>query len=330
MSFAPETPNAPEGGQPNQKPRVYPVPRAGTRPARISLIVDLGTQEREPFESNFENTSEQNKTIEERGATVVEKGGKKILCVPQKPIRQVVVFADLTADVVDYGEGLGMKPYRLMLNKSFMGDITGTTFAGMYPITQDGLDLKGAFTFHSNSILSKLSKIMGVSDRMLSGKGPDNMNVDLLLNGPFMASIEIKTNESKTAKDDEGKPIVFTNIHFRGASLAPMIPGPDGDEIPYPIPDVDSETQPMSITFDSVTEDNAKFIRADVKRKIMKAQNYGGSKMQEVFVATGFDTVSGDTARSAPVQTPEAPVQAPIQQPQAPEGMDDFDDDVPF
>lgn len=75
-----------------------PEPKAGSRPARISLIVDLGIQERPDFEDS--------KTKETR---------------PQSPCQQLAIFADLPNDVVDYGGNIGKQPYRLCLNKTFAG-----------------------------------------------------------------------------------------------------------------------------------------------------------------------------------------------------------------
>ena len=72
--------------------------KAVVQAARISLIVDIGTQERPDFEEK-------------------DKQGNVIEVKPQKPAQQVVVFADLVDQVVDYGGDIGEKQYRLMLNK---------------------------------------------------------------------------------------------------------------------------------------------------------------------------------------------------------------------
>ena len=71
--------------------------KAGSRKARISLIVDLESKNREDFEEK--------KTGEKR---------------PQKPCQQIAVFADLVADTVDYEREIGKQHYRLLLNKSLL------------------------------------------------------------------------------------------------------------------------------------------------------------------------------------------------------------------
>ena len=102
-SFKPKNANAPSTGG-DGLPRNFPTPKAGSRRARVSLIVDLGTQEREPFNAG--------------------KPDEK----PQKPCQQVAVFADLVADTVDYGGDIGKAHYRLMLNGSFGGVLKGINF----------------------------------------------------------------------------------------------------------------------------------------------------------------------------------------------------------
>src|SRR5437763_16906908 len=99
MAFKPKSTG---NGNRNFEPRNFPVPKGGARRARVSLIVDLGTQERDP--------------VWELDGKLVKEGTDGAVEKAQKPAHQVAVFADLVNDVVDYGGDIGEAQYRLMLN----------------------------------------------------------------------------------------------------------------------------------------------------------------------------------------------------------------------
>ena len=115
------------------EPRNYPVPKGGSRRARISLIVDLGTQIRE---DSYKTEDGKMCNSDTAGA----------IATPQKPAKQVVVFADLVSDIVDYGGGdIGKQQYRLMLNGSFSGVVKGVNHAVNTPTRDNkGNIVKGA------------------------------------------------------------------------------------------------------------------------------------------------------------------------------------------
>lgn len=275
--------------------------KAGSRPGRVSLIVDLGVQEREDFEEEYkEGDTKHAKGLKERGAVLVEAEGKTFIRIPQKPQPQIAVFVDLTSDIVDYGGDIGKQPYRLMLNKSFMGDLSGIGFAGCYSFDKNGQVLKDkGFTFHSNSPLTKLAKATK-QHQIVTGSGPDNMDVSQLLDQPLMVTVD----KSETT---DGK--VYLN--YKGCSEVPMIPSdpsdPDSAEVMMQVKPLTSP--PVVVTFDNITVDTKKWLRGDVIKKIKTATNYQGSRMQAVL-----DT----KAEEAPVATPAT----------APEVFDPFDDDT--
>jgi len=261
--------------------------RGGSRPARISLIVDLGVQEREDFQEDFSGTTKQKKEIEEGIAYVEEVEGKDIFFREQKPNAQIAVFCDLTNDVVDYGEDLGKQPYRLLVNSSFMGDIKGIAFSGCPSFDAKGNILKDkGFTFHSNSQLTKLA-LYTKQTQIVSGFGDDNMDVTQMLGKPFMATVK------KDQRDDK------VYINYKGGAEVPMVPSNpldvDSDEIELNVKAMSCEAK--AITFDNVTKDDLKWLRGDVIKKIKKAINYEGSKMQEVL--------EGDNQEKANEQEPE-------------------------
>jgi hypothetical protein len=116
-----------------------------------------------------------------------------------------------------------------------------------------------------------------------------------------------------------------TYVNYKGCAEVPMIPDDDGNEAPMKVKPLLTEAR--VITFDSVTEDDAKFLRGDLVKKIKQALNYQGSKMQAVI------------ENKAPTSAPEAsnaPASANVSAPanQAPKAAQepeiDFDDDIPF
>lgn len=249
--------------------------KGGSRPARISLVIDLGEQERDNFVEEYKpDDAKHIKGLAEQGGFLSEEDGKQFINIPQKPQDQVAVFVDLTSDVVDYGGEIGKQPYRLLINKSFMGDVAGIGFAGTYAFDKNGNILKDkGFTFHSNSPLTKLAKATKQT-QIISGSGVDNMDVSQLLGQPLMVSVD------KTVTDD-GK--VYLN--YKGCSEVPMVPSdpsdPDSEEVLMNVKPLVLE--PLVISFDNVTAETKKFIRGDIAKKIKKALNYQGSKIQQVL-----------------------------------------------
>lgn len=310
MAFKPAQTQRAQGGDFEYRER--PVPRAGSRKARVSLIIDLGTQEREPFEESDGSLKE------------------------QKPCQQVAVFADLVADKVDYGGEIGVQQYRLGVNKEFRGEVQGINFTAVPQKDAAGNILKDAngkhlpYVLHPASPLSKIAKAAGREDIIKS------MDIEGLLNLPFMATVEVKVTEDKNGKlDKNGKIIVYKNVNFKGAAQVPE----DDDGNPLPVPEL---SQPARcITFSTATKDDITFIRAGLRRKIKTALNYSGSAMQKAIEAWeeehGVESQPEEKqAEDKPTKpaTPPAKKTAQKTAPKAAEkpetAFDDMDDDVPF
>lgn len=233
----------------------YPEPKAGLRPARVSLIVDLGIQDREDFEDP--------KTGEVK---------------PQKPAHQVAVFADLTNDVVDYGGSIGKQQYRIALNKTFQGKMEGINFTAVPPRDADGNMIEGKkWGLHPANLLTKLAKATEHTDVI------ESMDIEVLLNEPVMVDVEVKKTESKDKKDEAGNPIVFTNVNFKGLSKVPNVEDEVGNEAPLKVKALSAT--PMCITFDNATAEQIQYIRGNLIAKIKTANNYAGSKMQKAIEA---------------------------------------------
>jgi hypothetical protein len=300
MAFKPANANSPRGdGERTYGPVV--APRDGSRKARVSLIVDMGVQEREDFEDP-------------------DTGEKK----PQRPIQQVAVFADLTADTVDYGGTVGKAHYRMLLNKSFMGVIQGVSFAATPPKDAKGNTIQGKpWGLHPANLLSKLAKATG-NDSVI-----ESMDIEQLLNGAFMCQVEVKKTPDKNGKKDkDGNTIVYTNVNFKGATLVPNQEDNEGNDIgPMPVPEL--KTPALCITFDEAKKEDIKFIRAGLIKQIKLAKNYAGSKMEAAIKEYEAEQGTGsDDGDSTPAPAPKAAPKATT--PKKPVPQDDMDDDVPF
>lgn len=233
----------------------YPVPEEGSRPARVSLIVDLGVQEREDFEDP--------KTGEVK---------------EQKPVHQVAILADLTKDVVNYGGDIGEAQYRLAMYSSFAKKgqkavVKGTAFTQVPPAKEGGV-----WTFHPNSLITKLAKATGTK-QIVDGSDEDALNdITLLLGKPFNATVEVKR---RTVGDK-----TYENVNFKGCAPVPDMSeyGVTPEQYCPPL-----AMEPRIITFDDCTEDDVKFIRWELKCTIVKALNYEGSQIQKVFQKMGLE-----------------------------------------
>lgn len=293
----------PQGGKeftqrPSNEPKYnFPIPSDGNQDARISLIVDLGEQNQEDGKD--------------------EKTGETF---SRKPSHQVAVFADLVDEVVDYGGDIGEAQYRLMLNKSFKGDVQGINFTAVPYKDGDGNTIKTnkPWTFHPQNLLTKLAKATG-NEVILGGNYEDNMNIEKLLGCPLMINVEVKQTESDK-KDDNGNPIVYTNVRAAGYSPIPKKKG-----VQLEVSELTAE--PKCITFDNATVEDVKVLRYAIRKKIKLANNYAGSQMQQAIEEYEASLESGSATPAKPsASKPKAPVKP--KQPE-PESEEDFDN-APF
>lgn len=245
MAFKPMNSGNKSSSNTQFEQRNYPVPRKGSRPARVSMLVDLGVQEREDD----------------------DKGN------PRKPCQQVAMFVDLVKDVVDYGGSIGKQPYRLMLNKSFKGDLVGINFVATPPKDADGNIIQGKqWGFHPANVLTKLAKAVGREDVI------ESMEADQLLNYPVRVEVEVKETPAKNGKtDDDGNPIIYKNVSFK--QFGQLIVN-DDDEIET-VPDLPNGFR--LVTFDTATKEDIAWLRRDVISKIKLASNYAGSQIQKAI-----------------------------------------------
>ena len=315
MAFKPAGSKTGSSSSGDSQSRNFPVPKSGSRAARLSLIIDLGIQPREDFENK-------------------ETGEKK----PQSPAHQIAAFADLPNDVVDYGNDIGKQPYRLLLNKTFKGDIQGISFYSSPPKDTDGNTIEGRpWGLHINNILSKIAAACGHPEWTQERQFDDGKYIDVtpLLGQAFMATVKIDEREHSQKKTDaDGNVIVFKNVSYRGPSQLPMIPSEDGEEAPLKVGAL--KNPPLMLGFDDTTEEQVKWIRADIRRKIKLAENYAGSQMQKAIEAyekklKTQNSESDDPDESAPAPAAKSKTPPKVQSKIPPkQAFDDMDDDVPF
>lgn len=315
MAFKPKS-SGNNGGNRDFEQRNFPVPKSGARRARISLIVDLGTQEREP--------------VWELDGKLVKEGTEGAVEKAQKPAHQIAIFADLVNDVVDYGGEIGEAQYRLLLNKGFKGEIQGINFNKVPPMDAKGNLIEGKpWSFHPQNLLTKLGKAVDIKDFGTDG----NDDLELLLNGQFVADVEVKeTNSGKTDKD--GNDIIYKNVNFKGASKVPAEIKEDenGNEVEVIPTFAKLRQSARCVTFDEATKEDVKFLRRDIIKKIKLSSDYPGSAIQKAIEAyeaengtKGDDSDKTEKPAAKPAAKPAKPAK-----PKAPVPQDDLDDDIPF
>ena len=294
MAFRPKNSNTPRPSNSGENTGLFPVPKAGSRKARVSLIVDLGEQNRPDFEDE--------KTGETR---------------PQKPCQQVAVFADLVNDTVDYGGTIGKQHYRLLLNKTFAGEITGINFMFVPPKDAKGKIIEGKeWTLHPANILTKLAKATNNTDVITSG------NIEELLNAPFMAQVEVKEKDSGKT-NDASEPIIYRNVNYKGCSEVPL----DDDDQPMQVAELNTEAK--CITFQNAKVEDIRFIRKKLIDMIKLANDYAGSNMEKAIQA--FEAQQNSDAPEEAEEEKPKPTKPADKKPAKKEPEpDDDDDEAPY
>lgn len=305
MAFKPQK-QAGSGGSVEREFGPLPVPKAGPRKARVSLIVDLGIQEREPFDDGKGNIKE------------------------QKPCQQVAVFVDLVNDVVDYGGNIGKKQYRLMLNKSFAGEVQGINFVASQPRDAEGNVIPNKpWGFHPASPLTKLCAAVGRKDVAIDEGKEDSLNLKALLALPLQVNIEVKETEDKNGKKDkDGNVIVYKNVNNKGLFPVPL----DDDDKPQEVKALDAK--PLCISFDDASAEDIVFIRPALRKKIKQAKNYAGSAMQAAIeayeAANGGSEGEGSSTEEKPAKQASKPQDKAAAKAAAKAAVPEDDEDSPF
>ena len=188
-------------------------------------------------------------------------------------------------------------------------------FIGMPPRDADGNQIQGKlWTFHPTSLLTKLAKATGC-DNILGVNQEDNMDISQLLGKAFYADVSVNSVDSGKKRDD-GTPIIYNNVNFKGASKLPMVKG-------KPLEVEELQVKPVILNHNNVTEETVVLLRGKVLQMMKQAPEYAGSKLEQLLGATQ-ESVEPATAKqevkAAEHTEREVKNAPPI----------DFDDDIPF
>ena len=290
---------------------------SGPKAARISLIVQLGIQERGLGFTREETTEVDTEAeaeaildqLHEIGGKDVDKitysqvGDKFVVnakIYQKKDAEEVAIFADLPNTLVTYVEGTEALPYRVMLNPSFKGDIKGFPLVSVPPKVKGGV-----WTFASNSALTRLAHATGHPE--ILEDGDDNTNIGLILGEPFLVDIKNK------------------NGFINAGAVMPIME----DQVVKPLP-----FEAIGVSFEGATLEILKKakLRKGIIDKIKLATNYGGSAIKRAIEALEAEYQAGKSS----VDSEDEPVAAkkevakPATRKAPPVLADDDSDDLPF
>lgn len=269
---------------------------ADNTPAIISLIVDLGVhtpalnvsdKNKSEFDVEQDAYDYLERIVEIKGEKdgaafkVTPEGGKFVVngeIYQPKDGQEIAIFADLVDNVVDYGDDIGKKPYRIGLNKTWKGELKGFSLKAVPP--QNGSKV---WTFAGNSMLTKLAKATK-NEVVIDGSDNNKLNdVGLLLGSKLMVDVN---------KNINGESIY---INVSGVSSVPKAIEKTIDV---------SLVTPVGISFDSATvEDLEKAcLRGNILKKIKAANNYATSNIRKAVEA--YEAKQGVVAKvEAPTVT---------------------------
>lgn len=170
--------------------------------------------------------------------------------------QEVAIMADCTEMFIDYGEEIGEKPYRVMLNKSWMGDVQGFQLKKVPP-TKKG----DPWTVKGNTKLAEIFTATGHKDLM--DVDLEDADISVILGEAMNLSIE------KSGDNDQ-----YVNI---GKCVQLKKKKGQLEEVE------DLIDEPLLILFDNATADllEQAHVRGDIIKKIKSAVDYEGSAMQE-------------------------------------------------
>jgi hypothetical protein len=269
--------NAPARNENTEQKAFVPIiPEEGLVPVQVGLLVDLGSHKKLPkFAKDSAGKREQDKVT----------GEDKILWPKDDAVEQkIACYIDLLDQTHDYEGDIGVKNIRLPLHPVTRGMSEGLNFTTVAPRDPDGNYIKGrpwllasTSNFYKIAGVTKYEDGTKVSDVIFKAdyKNPKLNDISQLLAKPFMFNLEVKVQE----KDDKK----FVNTKLK--SPVPLMKGMKPEPAIMPA---------VSVGFDDddLLEEKeelgglAKFdlLRIADLRKIVLAEEYVGSKMQEAVV----------------------------------------------
>lgn len=220
------------------------------------------------------------------GVTITPLNGKFVVNAEirqAKDRQEVAIFADLPDNIVDYGNEVGKKPYRVLLNKSHKGEIRGLGLTQVPPVKQGGV-----WTFPPASLLTELANVTKQTV-IIDGTDKAKLNdIGLLLGKALMVDVVQSSNDSGS---------VYVNVKGVGS-----VPSKLEKLLDF------SLVKPFGISFANATLEllKAAGVRGAVIKKIKQANNYQGSNMQKAIEALEAEYRNGGEA-PAQTQATQAP-----------------------
>lgn len=278
MSFKPRDNNRPANTENSEKkPFVAIVPDDGLQAVQVGLLVDLGKHKKLPKFAK-DNAGKREQDEEGKDKIIWPKEGKDTE-------QRVAVYVDLLSQTHDYEGDIGVRNIRLPLHQVSRGMSEGLNFTTVAPRDPDGNYIKGkpwllapASAWCKIAAVTKIDDKTKVADVMLKAdyKNNDLNNIELLLGKPFMYNVDVKVQEK------DGNTYVNTKLK----SPVPLM---KGMAVNAPL------QKAISVNFedDDLLEEKeelggiSKFqlLRLADLRKIVLAEDYPGSKMQEAVRA---------------------------------------------
>lgn len=227
-----------------------------------SAIKD-GLDVEDPDDTDYDEDKTKTITKDKKGNWVeTEKSPKYVVAANEfggeREYQELAIFADLTENRVDYGEEIGDKPFRVMLNRRWQGEINGFQLKKSPPAQKGGV-----WTVKGNTKLAELATATGHKELLECDL--EDADWSEMLGEGFNITIE--------KSGDEGQ---YLNI---GKCVALKKKKGVVEEVE----ELDGE--PILITFDDATVEDleAAHVRRDVIEKIKKASDYEGSQIQKAI-----------------------------------------------
>jgi hypothetical protein len=269
--------NAPARNENTEQKAFVPIiPEEGLVPVQVGLLVDLGSHKKLPkFAKDSAGKREQDKVT----------GEDKILWPKADAVEQkIACYIDLLDQTHDYEGDIGVKNIRLPLHAVTRGMSEGLNFTTVAPRDPDGNYIKGrpwllasTSNFYKIAGVTKYEDGTKISDVIFKPdyKNPKLNDISQLLAKPFMFNLEVKVQE----KDDKK----FVNTKLK--SPVPLMKGMKPEPAIMPAVSVGFDDDDLLEEKDELGG-LAKFdlLRIADLRKIVLAEEYVGSKMQEAVV----------------------------------------------
>lgn len=276
--------NAPQNSENTERKEFVPIiPEDGLQAVQIGLLVDLGSHKKLPkFAKDQNGNREQDENT----------GEDKILWPKEGAVEQkIACYVDLLDQTHDYEGEIGVKNIRLPLHPVSRGMSEGlnfTTVAPRDPKTKEYIKgrpwlLASTSNFYKIAGVVKYEDGTKVSDVIFKPeyKNPKLNNIAELLGKPFMFNVDVKV------KEDGDKKFVNTKLK----SPVPLMKGMKPES---------ALMKAVAVNFDDddLLEEKEEFggvskfdlVRLADLRKIVLAEEYKGSKMQDaVIVRMGED-----------------------------------------